>query len=175
MGLKYWLCAVLTLLLIQCWGCGGCLEQERNALLQLKMVFNGRPLRNWGRGDHNSDCCKWERVKCNPSTGRVIALYLNYTRGYSSAYLYLNTSLFLPFEELKGLYLPDNSIAGCIENEGFNRLSRKLSNLEILDLSDNFFNNSILSSLNEITSLKSLNLAWNKINASNHIDGIVLI
>ncbi|GLT49214.1 hypothetical protein SLA2020_227890 [Shorea laevis] len=175
MGLKYWLFAVLTLLLIQCWCCGGCLEQERTALLQLKISFNGRPLRNWGTGDRNSDCCQWERVQCNPSTGRVIALYLNSTRArsYSVHYWYLNTSLFLPFEELKGLYLPENRIAGCIENEGFNRLSEKLSNLEILDLSDNFFNNSILSSLNELSSLKSLNLGWNNINASNHINGTV--
>ncbi|GKV19694.1 hypothetical protein SLEP1_g29921 [Rubroshorea leprosula] len=173
MGLKYWLCTVLIPLLIQCWCCGGCLEQERTALLQLKVFFNGRPLRNWGRGDHNSDCCQWERVECNPSTGRVIALYLNSTRAglYNSRpYWYLNTSLFLPFEELKGLYLPENSIADCIENEGFDRLSEKLTNLEILDLSENFFNNSILSSLSELMSLKSLNLSWNNINTSNHIN-----
>ncbi|GKV19693.1 hypothetical protein SLEP1_g29920 [Rubroshorea leprosula] len=151
------------------------MEQERTALLQLKIFFNGRPLRDWGREDHNSDCCQWERVECNPSTGRVIALYLNYTRAglyYSRPYWYLNTSLFLPFEELKGLYLPKNRIAGCIENEGFDTLSEKLSNLEILDLSYNFFDNSILSSLSEISSLKSLNLGWNNINASNNIDAI---
>ncbi|GLT51431.1 hypothetical protein SLA2020_248420 [Shorea laevis] len=160
MGLKYWLCAVLTLLLIQCWCCGSCLEQERTALLQLKIFFNGQTLRNWGRGDHNSNCCQWERVECNPSTGRVIALYLNYTRAYSSPYRYLNTSLFLPFEELKGLYLPLNGIAGCIQNEGFNRLSRKLRNLEILDLSRGIVSTRGLSKL---INLKELDMSWNDI------------
>ncbi|GLT51419.1 hypothetical protein SLA2020_248310 [Shorea laevis] len=163
MGLKYWLCAVLTLLLIQCWCCGGCLEQERTALLQLKIFFNRPPLRNWGRGDHNSDCCQWERVKCNPSTGRVIALYLNSTRvglDDSRPYWYLNTSLFLPFEELRGLYLPENRIAGCIENEGFYRLSRKLRNLDILDLSGGTISTRGLSKL---INLKRLDMSSNQI------------
>ncbi|KAJ9189871.1 hypothetical protein P3X46_001122 [Hevea brasiliensis] len=53
-----------------------------------------------------------------------------------------------------------NNIAGCIKNEGFERLS-VLDNLELLDLSLNNFNNNILSSLSGLSSLKFLYLYEN--------------
>lgn len=31
---------------------------------------------------------------------------------------YLNASLFTPFQQLESLILSNNSIAGCVENEG---------------------------------------------------------
>jgi len=40
---------------------------------------------------------------------------------------------------------------------------QKLSNLEILDLEDNSFNNSILSFVEGLPSLKSLDLNYNKL------------
>ncbi|PPD76802.1 hypothetical protein GOBAR_DD26275 [Gossypium barbadense] len=49
----------------------------------------------------------------------------------------------------------------------FERLSSKLDKLENLDLSDNHFNNNILASLSELSSLKSLNLAENVFTRSN--------
>ncbi|GKV33258.1 hypothetical protein SLEP1_g41786 [Rubroshorea leprosula] len=149
--------------------CQGCLEQERIALLQLKSFFKDPwVLRNWGRGKENSDCCQWERVECNPSSGRVIKLDLDHLYHWHNSYL--NASLFLPFEELKNLSLAYNGINGFIENEDFHRLS-KLSNLEFLDLSWNDFNSKILSSLSELSSLKSLNLAGNYFQVSNHTNG----
>ena len=56
---------------------------------------------------------------------------------------------------------------------GFERLSLKLNNLEMLDLSDNYFNNSILASLSELSSLKSLYLANNQLTGSNSTEGKV--
>ncbi|GLT65090.1 hypothetical protein SLA2020_375420 [Shorea laevis] len=167
-----WLYAVLTLFLLEGMWCQGCLEQERIALLQLKSFFNDPwDLRNWGKGKENSDCCRWERVECNRSSGRVIKLHLNYTlSSWSSSNFYLNTSLFLPFEELKSLSLAGNRIAGCIENEDFHRLS-KLSTLEFLDLNNNDFNNTSLLSLSDLSSLKSLNLAANSFQVSKHTNG----
>ncbi|XVF29493.1 hypothetical protein REPUB_Repub15cG0125600 [Reevesia pubescens] len=82
---------------------------------------------------------------------------------------YLNASLFLPFEELRSLVLVGNEIVGCVENEGFGKLS-KLRHLEMVDLSYNYFNDSTLSSLTKISSLKSLNLAGNSLTGSNHPD-----
>ncbi|GLU09813.1 hypothetical protein SLE2022_266530 [Rubroshorea leprosula] len=167
-----WLYAILTLFLLEGMWCQGCLEQERIALLQLKQFFNDPwGLRNWGRGKENSDCCRWEMVQCNPSTGRVIELHLDGITS-SGSYKYLNASLFLPFEELKSLNLAENRIAGCIENEGFMRFSN-LTNLKILDLSGNDLNISILTSLSELPSLKSLSLTnCNLMIASNHEDGV---
>ncbi|KAF2310543.1 hypothetical protein GH714_014053 [Hevea brasiliensis] len=153
--------------LSETWWCDGCWEQERIALLQLKPFF-GSPLalQNWVDAEDNSDCCQRERVKCNNTTGRVSQLSLNDTSAYwISGKWYLNASLFLPFEELTSLSLKGNSILGCVENEGFERLSTRLSNLEVLDLSFNSFNESTLPSLNVFSSLKSLNLGYNQFTA----------
>ncbi|XP_040971420.1 uncharacterized protein [Gossypium hirsutum] len=118
---------------------------------------------------------------------------------------YLNASLFLPFEELQNLSLNRNFIAGCIVNQGllpfnfimsiysktlsptlliyyislflvgFERLSSKLDKLENLDLSENHFNDSILASLSELASLKSLNLKYNLFTELNPTNGKVNI
>ncbi|GLT28977.1 hypothetical protein SLA2020_038730 [Shorea laevis] len=162
-----WLYAILTLFLLEGMWCQGCMEQERIALLQLKQFFNDpRGLINWGRGKENLDCCRWKRVKCNPSSGRVIELNLDSIVA-SWSYWYLNASLFRQFKELKKLNLAENGIVGFIENEDFHQLS-KLSNLEFLDLSGNYFNSSILLSLSELSSLKSLNLAANDFQVPKH-------
>ncbi|XVE80902.1 hypothetical protein DITRI_Ditri15bG0018500 [Diplodiscus trichospermus] len=158
MGLK-WLCVVVVLnvLVLEAGLSSGCWEEERFALLQLKPFFTDLPQTD----ENGSDCCQWEWVECNITTRRVTELSLNYTNSKSSEKWYLNSSLFLPFEELKSLYLKGTQIAGCVENEGFEKLS-KLRHLEILDLSNNYLNDSIfLSSLSKISSLKSLSLALN--------------
>ncbi|OMP14227.1 putative serine-threonine protein kinase, plant-type, partial [Corchorus olitorius] len=112
----------------------GCLEEEKVALLQLKPFFYrrwnpnplniGRPffyaLYNWV--EEKSDCCKWESVECDPTTGRVIGLNLSVGLGNREAEYngfdlwYLNASLFLPFDHLKSLYLRGSGIAGCLQN-----------------------------------------------------------
>ncbi|EEF28711.1 serine-threonine protein kinase, plant-type, putative [Ricinus communis] len=145
------------------WRSDGCLEVERNALMQIKPFFNyhnGNFLSSWGFYD---DCCNWNKVVCNTITGRVTALQLGGTRhGWDSKDWYLNASLFLPFQELKNLSVFGNNIAGCIENEGFERLST-LENLEILNLGYNNFNNNILSFFSDFSSLKSLYMNDNKL------------
>ncbi|XP_021656629.2 cuscuta receptor 1 [Hevea brasiliensis] len=167
MALKWVWIGVAIMFLSETWWCDGCWEQERIALLKLKPFF-GSPLalQNWVDAEDNSDCCQWERVECNNTTGRVSQLSLNDTSAYwISGKWYLNASLFLPFEELTSLSLKGNSILGCVENEGFERLSTRLSNLEVLDLSFNSFNESTLPSLNVFSSLKSLNLGYNQFTA----------
>ncbi|KAK8308111.1 hypothetical protein V6Z12_D02G034200 [Gossypium hirsutum] len=83
-------------------------------------------------------------------------------------YWYLNASMLLPFEKLKSLYLSENAIGGNLENEGFGKLSSTLSNLEILDLSYNHLNDSILLSLSELSSLRYLDLSHNRFEGSSH-------
>ncbi|KAG4156887.1 hypothetical protein ERO13_D02G026400v2 [Gossypium hirsutum] len=137
--------AVLLLVLEGCRWCttDACLEHERIALLHLKPFFNyGNPLKSWV-DLKGSDCCKWERVKCNTITRR----------------------------KLKSLYLSENAIGGNLENEGFGKLSSTLSNLEILDLSYNHLNDSILLSLSELSSLRYLDLSHNRFEGSSHPRG----
>ncbi|GFY85743.1 receptor like protein 45 [Actinidia rufa] len=162
----------MVLVLVKGWYCLGCLEQERIALLQLKANINypnGTSLPSWVEGE-NVNCCKWVRVECNSITGYVIQLSLNHTRDYDILKSwYFNASLFLPFKELKTLFLSGNHLAGWVENEGFERLST-LKNLEVLDLSRNEFNNSVLSSLSGLSHLKYLDLGLNDLKGLDHFN-----
>ncbi|KAI9401100.1 hypothetical protein POPTR_001G064900v4 [Populus trichocarpa] len=158
---------VLTVLVItvslQGWQPLGCLEEERIALLHLKDSLNypnGTSLPSWIKAD--AHCCDWESIVCNSSTGRVTRLYLDSVRNQELGDWYLNASLFLPFQQLYALHLWNNRIAGLVENRGGYELSR-LSNLEILDLGSNRFDNNILSSMKGLSSLKLLYLDYNRL------------
>ncbi|TYH82216.1 hypothetical protein ES332_D02G044100v1 [Gossypium tomentosum] len=166
--------AVMLLVLEGCRWCttDACLEHERIALLHLKPFFNYQnQLQSWVEVK-GSDCCKWERVECNTTTRRLIQLSLNSSKwedsmGYNTDNRnlnawYLNTSMFLPFEELKSLYLRGNAIGGNLENEGFQWLSR-LTKLETLYLSGNSLKNSILLHMRNLSSLKALSLRRNQL------------
>ncbi|XP_057501087.1 cuscuta receptor 1-like isoform X2 [Actinidia eriantha] len=169
MNMWYWVMLVLTS------ECYGCLEQERTALLQLKDSINhpqGNSLPTWVEalvGEASTDCCEWERVKCNSVTGRVIQLSLYELRDWDSGDWYLNASMFLLFEELESLDLSHNLLVGCLQNEGYEKLA-SLNNLEFLDLSHNPIHNSILSNLGGLTSLKTLRLNNNSFYEKIHID-----
>uniref|UniRef100_A0A7N2LC59 Leucine-rich repeat-containing N-terminal plant-type domain-containing protein n=1 Tax=Quercus lobata TaxID=97700 RepID=A0A7N2LC59_QUELO len=178
LGRFWWWPVVLVLVHFGMNGCFGCWEQERIALLQYKVSTVNYTdkyfFTPWDSADKESDCCEWERVKCNITTGRVIQLALNLTISYwsreSGGGWYFNASLFLPFEELQYLDLSENGIRGWVPNEGFERFSA-LKKLEVLHLENNNFNNSILSSLSGIASLKELYLGSNNLNGSMPIQG----
>ncbi|KAJ6759070.1 PROTEIN KINASE PLANT-TYPE putative-RELATED [Salix koriyanagi] len=149
----------------------GCLEEERTALLHIQTSIDGpnhtaSPLLSWG---NDARCCGWAGVSCDNITGRVNEIDLFNVRGWfidpSKGDWYLNATLFLPFQELNTLNLGWNGIAGCVANEGFERLSR-LNKLEYLNLVLNNFNNSVLSSLKGLSSLKHLSLDSNRLNGS---------
>ncbi|KAB1670879.1 hypothetical protein [Gossypium barbadense] len=179
--------AVMLLVFEGCRWCtiDACLEHERIALLHLKPFFNSRDeLKSWVEVK-GSDCCKWERVECNTTTRRLIQLSLNSSKwedsmGYNTNNRnlnawYLNTSMFLPFEELKSLYLSGNAISGNLENEGFQLLSR-LNNLETLDLSGNSLKNNILFHMRNLSSLKTLRLGGNELKGRlDHIQGRLIL
>ncbi|CAL5328019.1 unnamed protein product [Camellia sinensis] len=161
--------------------CYGCLEKERIALLQIKASIhnpNRNTVETWEeawKGEATTDCCGWEGVKCNTKTGRVIQLsliveHIIYWRLEDRC---LNVSMFLPFEELESLDLSNNGLQGCLENnEGFEKLAR-LSNLQLLDLTGNSFNNSAnnLEGTINIDALKYLNNLEELDFSSNRLDG----
>ncbi|XP_035546604.1 receptor-like protein 9a [Juglans regia] len=137
-----------------------CLREEREALLRLKASINSSYVylfTSWNSSQEGRNCCDWESVVCDNTTGRVIELHLSYVRAPYQEVWYLNASLFLPFQELKYLDLSYNAISRWAPNEGFERLSG-LSKLEVLDFSGNNFNESFLLSLGQVLSLKELYL-----------------
>ncbi|KAL5736980.1 hypothetical protein ACOSQ2_031768 [Xanthoceras sorbifolium] len=149
MGSKWvWVLGVLVFMFVSL---EGCLEEERVALLQLKHFFNDpHQLQDWVEVEKNLDCCLWNSVLCNYTTGRVTDLFLGKTRNRDLGGWYLNASLFSTFQELKYLDL------------SLDKLS-ELNNLISLDLGGNMFNNDILSSLHALSSLIYINLSYNKL------------
>ncbi|QCE11869.1 protein brassinosteroid insensitive 1 [Vigna unguiculata] len=144
----------LIFLLLEALCSEGCRKEEREALLGLRSHFD---YANW---NVETDCCEWEGVECNSSTGRVAQLYLYGV--WKSTEQYINYSHFSVFKDLKELHLEDSNIVGCVEAE-------ELSNLELLDMSYNNLDTAagILSCLDGLPSLKSLYLRYNSFNTSS--------
>ncbi|KAK8548457.1 hypothetical protein V6N12_061371 [Hibiscus sabdariffa] len=165
-----------------------CLEHERTALLHLKPFFNRYDeLADWDVTVKGLNCCEWTGIECNTTTGRLIGLALSSFRDTDEGW-YLNASLFLPFVELKSLDLSSNAIAGCIQNEELNNMTKlkyldlsqnrieslsnqdetqsRLIKLEQLDLSSNRLRNNTFSFLKGLSSLKSLYMWENDLQGS---------
>ncbi|CAG7869306.1 unnamed protein product [Brassica rapa] len=153
-----------------------CIEKERKGLLELKtsLLLSGssfiasfdETFNTW-TNDTVSDCCRWERVKCSPTTKRVTGLALSKLNFLNQSLL--NLSLLYPFEELQSLNLSarwSNGFSALFDDlEGYKSL-RRLRKLEVLVLSINTFNNSILPYLTSATSLTTLFLRDNKMDGS---------
>uniref|UniRef100_A0A2C9UMV0 Leucine-rich repeat-containing N-terminal plant-type domain-containing protein n=1 Tax=Manihot esculenta TaxID=3983 RepID=A0A2C9UMV0_MANES len=182
------LAMIMVLLLQGIWCSADCWETERTALLQLQSHLNyslqhDRYLSFYYYFYSDSTlsfydssmeidvikCCDWERVRCSATTGRVIQLNLENIKDFFAEMWYLNASLFLSFKHLNYLDLSENNIAGCLKNEGFQKLS-SLENLEFLNLASNNFKTDILLSLTYLSSLKYLNLDDNDMKGRINIE-----
>ncbi|XP_018461256.1 receptor-like protein 15 isoform X2 [Raphanus sativus] len=143
-----------------------CVEKERKGLLELKTylllsaIQEDDTFDTWSN-DTVSDCCRWERVKCNRKTKRVTGLALHELRLIGLP-LVINLSLLYPFEELQTLNLSKSWFGGFNASflEGYQSL-RRLRNLEILVLSFNQFDNRVLPFLSSAKSLTTLFLRGN--------------
>ncbi|KAL0711722.1 hypothetical protein Bca4012_018700 [Brassica carinata] len=163
----------VILLLGQLQGCKTCIEKERKALLELKKYVISKSSESFYKedteernlnfvlptwtNDTKSDCCGWKGVECNHTSGRVIQISV----GPMLLRKNLNLSLLHSFEEIRSLNLSHCAITGGFDDvEGYKSL-RKLRNLEILDLSFNGLESSIIPFLSTVTSLTTLNLRSN--------------
>ncbi|XP_010474054.2 PREDICTED: leucine-rich repeat receptor protein kinase EMS1-like [Camelina sativa] len=156
---------MMMIVSMQVYGYRSCIESERKGLLELNAYVNSQFPYDWPN-DTNSDCCRWERVKCDLTSGRVIGLFLNHT--YNGV-LSLNLSLFHPFGELQTLNLSNLWCKSWFDDiYGYQSLG-KLKNLEILDLSENGINNSVLPFITTASSLKILILHGNYFKGSSLI------
>ncbi|KAM0860279.1 hypothetical protein ACQ4PT_046639 [Festuca glaucescens] len=135
-----------------------CLPDQAASLLQLKQSFNydfsNTTLPSWQDG---TDCCLWEGVGCEDSSGQVTALSLRGRGLHSKA---INRALF-NLTSLHHLDLSRNNFGrSYLPAVGFERLSL----LTYLNLSDSGFYGQIPISIGYLTSLISLDL-------SNHFGG----
>ncbi|KAG7589408.1 Leucine-rich repeat [Arabidopsis suecica] len=175
MGRKVLLCQNLIWAMIvlgHMHGYKSCVVEERKALLEFRtyMISHSEKfqpdfdktkfiLSSWNN-DTKSDCCRWNCVKCNSTSRRVIGLTFMGDM-FQPARSLLNLSLLHPFEELHSLDFGPQRFGGFFDNiEGYKSLSR-FRNLEILDLSFNEFNHSIFPFLSAATSLTTLFLRGN--------------
>ena len=121
---KWLLCGLIVLVHLH--GHRGCFEEERMGLLEIKEEFvrsttnvtiRDHLLPSWV-DDHKSECCEWERVTCNSTTGHVTQLSLHniwefdteeayvyslYSFNFKDMVWFLNVSLFESFKEIRSL------------------------------------------------------------------------
>ncbi|KAJ4909335.1 receptor like protein 15 [Raphanus sativus] len=161
----------VMLLMGQLHGYESCIEKERNALLELKKYLISQSIEGgansvlptWSN-DTKSECCLWEGLKCSGTSGLVTEIAFGGLHLKKNTIL--NLSLLHPFKDVRSLNLSGEAFSGLSDDvEGYNSL-RKLTNLEILDLTSNKFNNSIFPFLNAARSLTTLFLRSNNMGGS---------
>ncbi|KAK8648251.1 hypothetical protein V6N13_129010 [Hibiscus sabdariffa] len=164
----------LVILLTQIDGRKACYEEDRKGLLELKSFLERQQVKgsdhvllpSWV-DDPTSDCCGWERVTCNSTTGRIVKLSLFNLNGLycfaavASDLPNWNLTLFQSFKELKALSLADNCMRWK-EKQDLMPFRR----LEVLDLSHNQLEGDIPQNIGKLYSLKALYLTDNLFNGA---------
>ncbi|XP_078153142.1 cuscuta receptor 1-like [Carex rostrata] len=142
-----------------------CREEERLALLRINAALPFSIQSSDGKLWEGKECCRWERVTCDPITGHVTQLDLSishddYDDDESSDYYrgsLLNVTLFLPLRHLRSLSLSGQRKYNCTDGAGFESWSN-LTKLQTVDLSDNFLPKSMIFSLAKVSSLRAIYL-----------------
>ncbi|XP_028550158.1 receptor-like protein Cf-9 homolog [Dendrobium catenatum] len=144
---------------INCKAHGHCLPAESSALLQLKRGFTSGDLDTW---QLSTNCCIWEGVTCDESSGGVIALDLS-NRLIGGM---IDPSLF-KLTSLHDLNFSNNIFQGIsIPNYGWDQLA----NLSSLDLSNAGFAGEIPIGISRLTKLTFLDLS----NQNGEFGGLTL-
>ncbi|XP_028782556.1 receptor-like protein 15 [Neltuma alba] len=191
MEVKRWVLWVMSfVVLAQILGIKCCVREEREALLNLKAyvldVYHNDPLvekrlSSWVTDDPNSDCCRWDRVTCHVSSGRVSEISLqalNYRRsdgafGFSAASLHNDEKPVVGVPDLPGLPpLPpiDFSLFQSfkeVTSLNFSQVLANLSNLEVLILkSNNLIGSLPFQDICKLKKIRVLDFSHNAFNGS---------
>lgn len=129
-----------------------CHPHQAEALLQLKSSFVNSKLSSW---KPSTDCCHWEGITCDTSSGQVTALDLSYYNLQSPGGL--DPAVFnLTF--LRNLSLARNDFNRTVlPSFGFQRLTKLLR----LDLSEAGFFGQIPIGIAHLKNLRALDLSFN--------------
>ncbi|MED6169591.1 hypothetical protein PIB30_022660 [Stylosanthes scabra] len=167
---KQWLVLVgTTLVLVQVLvNTSGCFREEKRSLLEFKSAYSNHSLLpSWvDDDDSDSNCCDWERVECDPSSGYVFNLSLSNIRELDAygrcSSAHFNWSLLLTFTELTTLDLSHN----CFQNFVCERGLCEMRQIEELYLNDNEFEGTLDPLMGNMTSLRTLDLSHNLLSGS---------
>ena len=136
---------------------GICNEKEKHALLRFKQALSD-PANRLSSWSMDEDCCRWEAVRCNNVTGRVVALQLsdpygntNFTLGgeISPSLLELEFLSYLSFSMYDFGGRPIPSFLGS------------MGSLRYLDLSSARFGGVVPHQLGNLSTLRHLDLGGN--------------
>ena len=139
-----------------------CNEKEKHALLRFKKALSdpGNRLSSWSV---NQDCCRWEAVRCNNVTGRVVGLHLGnpydyYYEFYRNFQLGGEISLaLLELEFLSYLNLSGNDFGGS----PIPSFLGSMGSLRYLDLFFAAFGGLVPHQLGNLSTLRHLDLGHN--------------
>ncbi|KAL9242558.1 hypothetical protein vseg_016546 [Gypsophila vaccaria] len=131
-----------------------CLDDQRSLLLELRhnLEYNISQSNKLATWNETSDCCHWNGVQCNSSTGHVIGLDL------SSESIHASTDNFgslLSLQSLQSLNLANNGFDGAGFPTGFG----KLTGLNYLNLSAAGFSGQIPIDISRLVNLVTLDLS----------------
>ncbi|XP_016475135.1 receptor-like protein 9DC3 [Nicotiana tabacum] len=159
------LCALLSRLAFSSSSTYLCPKDQTLALLQFKQIFTINPdasrclnsyptTLSWNR---SRDCCSWEGVNCDDTTGQVIELDLSCSQLQGK--FHSNSSLF-KLSNLKRLDLSGNNFSGSHISPKFG----EFSSLTHLDLSSSSFSGQIPSEISHLSKLYVLRIPSNRPN-----------
>ncbi|GMY36254.1 receptor-like protein EIX2 [Fagus crenata] len=144
----------------------GCIERERQALLEFKkgLIDDYNRLSSWGSEDAKKNCCSWEGVQCSKQTGHVLKLDLQAwenprLRGKISPSL-------IELHHLSYLSLSSNDF----NQSKIPDFICSLSNLKHLDLDYANLTGPIPSHLGNLTRLQYLDLSMNDLNIVENLE-----
>uniref|UniRef100_A0A3Q7E7J8 Leucine-rich repeat-containing N-terminal plant-type domain-containing protein n=1 Tax=Solanum lycopersicum TaxID=4081 RepID=A0A3Q7E7J8_SOLLC len=161
-----------------------CPKDEALALLQFKHMFTVNPnasdycyditdqenIQSYPRTlswNNSIDCCSWNGVHCDETTGQVIELDLRCSQLQGK--FHSNSSLF-HLSNLKSLDLAYNNFSGSLISPKFG----EFSGLAHLDLSHSSFTGLIPAEISHLSKLHILRIALNVLNLrSNNLEGTI--
>ncbi|KAJ9678977.1 hypothetical protein PVL29_021022 [Vitis rotundifolia] len=141
-----------------------CNEKEKHALLRFKQALYdpGNRLSSWSV---NQDCCRWEAVRCNNVTGRVVKLHLGNPYDTNDYEFYSKFKLsgkispaLLELEFLSYLNLSWNDFGGS----PIPSFLGSMGSLRYLDLSFAEFRGLVPHQLGNLSTLRYLDLGYNR-------------
>ena len=141
---------------------GVCNEKEKHALLRFKQALSD-PANRLSSWSMDEDCCRWEAVRCNNVTGRVVDLQLG--NPYDSDYEFsINFTLggeispaLLELEFLSYLNLSWNGFGG----RSIPSFLGSMGSLRYLDLTSAGFGGVVPHQLGNLSTLRHLDLGYN--------------